>query len=125
MGGPRNEFGTRIARRIECTRCGTEDHVPFVPRDRERALCRGCAAEVLRMYEVGVKVRVDTRSVCCNLCGTPFDLPTTAPDDGDPLCKSCLLGFTTWQGSCDTPFEERTARVVEARRAGTLLRRKP
>src|SRR5688572_22889437 len=51
VGGPRNEHGTRIARRITCSRCGKSDHVPFVPKDAKRALCRDCAAEMLKTFE--------------------------------------------------------------------------
>jgi CxxC-x17-CxxC domain-containing protein len=124
VGGPRNEFGTRIARRVTCARCGTSDHVPFVPKDPSKALCRSCAAEVLKTYEAGVRVRTPTRMTTCNLCGTPFDLPITAEDDGDPLCPSCLRGFTAWQGSVDVPFAERKQAVVEERLSGALVRKR-
>jgi hypothetical protein len=124
VGGPRNEHGTRIARRVTCMRCGTHDHVPFVPKDPAMALCRNCAAEVLKTYEAGVKVRMPTRMTKCNLCGTPFALPITAEDDGDPLCPSCLKGFTSWQGSVDTPFEVRSDVVVEERLSGALVRKR-
>jgi len=81
---------------------------------------------VLKTYELGVKVRTPTRKTTCNLCGTPFDLPITVEDDGDPLCPMCLRGFTAWQGSVDVPFAERTEVVVEERLSGALVRkRKP
>jgi uncharacterized Zn finger protein (UPF0148 family) len=51
----------------------------------------------------------------CNLCGVPFQIPAFVKDDGDPLCPSCLRGFTTWSGSIDTPWEERQNRVLETR----------
>ena len=124
VGGARSEFGTRIARRVDCARCGRSDHVPYAPKDRSHALCRACAAEVLRTYEHGVKARVPMRPATCNLCGTPFDLPITAEDDGDLLCPNCLRGWTTWQGSLETPYEERVAPKVEHRRSGTKLRRR-
>ena len=122
LGGPRNEWGTRIARRVTCGRCGAEDHVPYVPRDASRALCRACATEVLKAYEVGVKVRTETRPVTCNLCGTPFQLPVNVVDDGDLLCPNCLRGFATWSGSIDTPFSERENRVLLERRTGVVVR---
>lgn len=124
VGGARNEFGTRIARRIDCSRCGKSDHVAYVPKDRARALCRGCATEVLDLYEVGVRARAAVREVDCNLCGIRFGLPANVEDDGDLLCPSCLRGFTAWQGSVDVPFEERAALKTETRRAGTALRRR-
>lgn len=124
MGGPRTEFGTRISRRIECARCGREDHVPYVPRERDKALCRECAAEVLRAFEEGVRAKTPTRPATCNLCGTPFELPITAFDDGDLLCPPCLRGWTAWQGSLEVPYEERKHAVLESHRAGTKLRRR-
>ena len=124
VGGERNEFGTRIARRIACGRCGSDDHVPYVPKDRTKALCRACAALTLRAYEMGTKAPVDTRPETCNLCGTPFRIPLAVVDDGDPLCTSCLRGFTTWSGSIDTPFHERQGRTIEARKNGVVVRKK-
>jgi CxxC-x17-CxxC domain-containing protein len=124
VGGRRNEFGTRISRRIDCSRCGAEDHVPYVPKNEARVLCRSCAKEVLAAYEVGQKVKTPTRAESCNLCGAPFQMPTSVPDDGDPLCPSCLRGFTTWSGSLDTPWEERQATVMEERRPGLVVRKK-
>lgn len=124
VGGARGEFGTRVAKRVECGRCGKSDHVPYVPKDKSRALCRDCAALVLRAYEVGTKVPTETRPETCNLCGTPFRIPLSVPDDGDPLCPSCLRGFTTWSGTIDTPFEERQRQVVETRDNPSVVVRK-
>jgi hypothetical protein len=124
VGGARNEHGTRVARRVVCSRCGTEDHVPYAPRDGGRAMCRACAALVLRAYEVGTKVPTETRPETCNLCGTPFRIPLAVIDDGDPLCPNCLRGFTTWSGSIDTPWSERQGRVIENRGAGVVVRKK-
>ncbi len=124
VGGPRNEHGTRVARRVACGRCGSEDHVPYAPKDSSKALCRACAALVLRAYEVGTKAPVETRPETCNLCGTPFRIPLSVEDDGDPLCQNCLRGFLTWSGSIDTPFSERQDRVIEERKAGVVVRRK-
>jgi hypothetical protein len=124
VGGARNEFGTRIAKRITCSRCGNDDHVPHAPKDASKAMCRACAALVLRAYEIGTRAPVDTRPETCNLCGAPFRIPLSVKDDGDPLCPSCLRGFTTWQGSIDTPFEERQGRVLEQRKPGVVVRKK-
>lgn len=124
VGGPRNEHGTRVARRVTCARCQSADHVPYVPKDPSKALCRTCASEVLMTYEAGVRVRTPTRKTACNLCGAPFELPVSAEDDGDPLCPSCLRGFTSWQGSVDVPFAERGNVVVEERLSGALVRKR-
>jgi len=124
VGGAKNEFGTRVAKRVACGRCGAVDHVPYVPKDTSRALCRDCAALVLRAYEVGTRPPEETRPETCNLCGTPFRIPLHVEDDGDPLCPNCLRGFTTWSGSIDTPFHERQGRVLEARAKGVVVRKK-
>jgi hypothetical protein len=124
VGGARNEHGTRVARRVVCARCGTEDHVPYAPKDAAKAMCRACAALVLRAYEVGTRAPVDTRAETCNLCGSPFRIPLSVVDDGDPLCPNCLRGFMTWSGSIDTPFVERQGRVIETRGVGVVVRKK-
>lgn len=98
--------------------------MPYVPKDPTKALCRSCAIEVLKTYDAGVKVRMPTKTTKCNLCGTPFELPVAAEDDGDPLCPSCLRGFTSWQGSVDVPFDERQDVVVEERLSGALVRKR-
>ena len=124
VGGARNEHGTRVARRVACGRCGSTDHVPYVPKDQTKALCRACAAEVLNAFEVGTKAPTEMRDEKCNLCGVPFQIPTFVKDDGDPLCQSCLRGFTTWSGSIDTPWQERQGRVLETRGNPSLVVRK-
>lgn len=124
VGGPRNEHGTRVARRVACGRCGAEDHVPYAPRDSSKALCRACAALVLRAYEVGTRAPTETRPETCHLCQTPFRIPISVKDDGDPLCPNCLRGFATWSGSLDTPFHERQERVIEPRRSGVVVRKR-
>jgi hypothetical protein len=124
VGGARNEHGTRVARRVVCGRCGVEDHVPYVPKDSARAMCRACAALVLRAYELGTRAPTETRPETCNLCGTPFRIPLAVPDDGDPLCPNCLRGFTTWSGSIDTPWTERQNRTIEERTSGVVVRRR-
>lgn len=124
VGGARNNYGTRISRHIECSRCGADDHVPFVPKDMKRALCRPCAVEVLKTYEVGVRVRVELKKIDCNLCGKPFEIPASVEDDGDLLCRDCLQGFTSWSGSVDTPYQERNQVAYVPQSNGTLLRKR-
>lgn len=43
----RNEHGTRVAKQIVCSRCGSKDSLHFIPRKQEQLLCRKCAAELL------------------------------------------------------------------------------
>jgi hypothetical protein len=124
IGGPRNEFGTRVARRITCSRCGNVDHVPHAPKDLSRALCRSCAGEVLKTYEVGTRVR-ETRPCVCTLCQRTFQLPISVElKDDVALCPDCLRGFATWTGGLGSTPEERESVEVEQRLGGTLVRRR-
>jgi hypothetical protein len=120
VGGARNEHGTRIARRIACTRCGKVDHIARPPRDLTRALCRACATEVLMVFEETARLRPTMKDARCILCDTPFQLPAHIAVD-DALCPDCLRGFSSWQGALETDFEER--REAEPRRTGVRLRR--
>lgn len=124
IGGPRNEFGTRVARRVTCSRCGKDDHVPYAPRNLSRALCRTCAAEVLNTWEVGTRAKVETRPAVCSLCKKPFALPVKVELTDEILCPDCLRGFATWTGGIDTPWDKRQDAVVEQRVGGTLVRRR-
>ena len=124
IGGPRNEFGTRVARRVTCSRCGKDDHVPYAPRNVGRALCRACAAEVLNTWEVGTRAKMETKPAVCSLCKKPFALPVRVELTDEILCPDCLRGFATWTGGLDTPWENRQEAVVEQRVGGTLVRRR-
>lgn len=124
IGGPKNQFGTRVARRITCSQCGNVDHVPHAPRNLERALCRACAAEVLKTYEMGTRAPVATRPAVCSLCKKPFALPVKVELTDEILCPDCLRGFATWTGGIDTAWDQRHDVVVEARVSGTLVRRR-
>ena len=52
---PRNEHDTRVATVITCTECGKEDRLPFVPRRREKVMCRDCAAKILDIHLLGAE----------------------------------------------------------------------
>ena len=52
---PRNEHDTRVATAITCTECGADDRLPFVPRRKEKVLCRNCAASILDIHLPGAE----------------------------------------------------------------------
>ncbi len=124
VGGERNEHGTRVARRIECHRCGAVDHSQWVEQKNDHALCRECAEELLGVLELGRKEKHQTRREVCNLCGVPFDLPTFVKDDGDLLCGGCIRGFMGWKGTLDREYEDRIGDVSESVRPGLRVRRR-
>ncbi len=124
VGGARNEHGTRVARRVVCTRCGAHDHVQWVEQDNSTALCKVCAEELLGVLELGRREKQKTRDEICNLCGIPFAMPDHVEDDGDPLCGNCLRGFMAWQGTIDRTFKERQLEVSSSVRPGLRVRRR-
>lgn len=122
VGGARNAHGTRIARRVQCRRCEKSDHVAYVPKDRSKALCRDCAAEVLKAYEFGVRPKHETTRHSCTVCLNTFDLPSHVEDDGELCCQNCLRGFMAWKGKVGTPPSKRVD--SEERPGGTRIRKR-
>lgn len=124
IGAPRNEHGTRTARRVRCSRCGKVDHVPGGPREKDKVMCRACLEEIKALYEVGVREKKKMRPADCTVCGKHFELPVSIDvDDEEICCFDCTNNFTTWQGSVNKP-ETRTPNAGEERRPGVRLRKK-
>jgi hypothetical protein len=124
VGGARNAFGTRITKRVACARCGQADHVAFVPKDANRALCRTCAVEVLKAYEVGVQTPTPMQDLSCSLCHRAFQLPAKVENTGELLCRDCLRGFAVWQGPIGQAAEERSEQPLE-RKGRRVVARTP
>jgi CxxC-x17-CxxC domain-containing protein len=124
VGAARQEFGTRTSRRIDCTRCGKSDHVPFVPRNRENVLCRACAEEVVNVYEVGVQLPRAMRDATCAVCQVTFQISEKVPEDAEVLCRECLRGNATWQGGLHQDPSERGDGQSESLPSGLRLRKR-
>ncbi|MFO0723633.1 MAG: hypothetical protein U1E65_07635 [Myxococcota bacterium] len=93
----RTEHGTRVARRIKCTSCGSEDTVDFAPRDPSAILCRKCAYEQRGIVDPDDKA-VQEKRQACRVCGRWFVLPFDPTGADRPICTDCKAGIETKQG---------------------------
>jgi len=123
VGGERNGHGTRISRKVVCTKCQKVDYVA-VSRSKkgESLFCRDCAKSVMSAYEKGTKIKPQMEAVVCTQCSKPFEYPRFAPRDGPILCSDCHKGFEVWRGSLLAPVHDREMESLARRPAGTLLR---
>lgn len=124
VGGARNVHGTRISKRVKCTKCGCEDHITSRPSKTQGAFCRACALTTLNALEVGKKAPRDMKEHACSNCKKNFSLPVHVVLKKDSLCPNCLHGFETWRGSLEMPVAERETMILEQRKSGMLLRKK-
>ena len=112
----KTKFGTRVAHRITCPRCGVIDRVAFVPRDPEQTLCRKCAAEELDIDDPNSGIRVE-RDMTCSQCGR---VEKTIFFDKDPyICRDCLKGIWSMQGDKNKRAEVAGRRSVLKVRRGS------
>ncbi len=124
VGGARNAHGTRISRKVTCTKCGVEDFITSRPSKTNGALCRSCAQTEIGAIEMGKKApRVMAQHTCSN-CKCHFALPARIKLEKDSLCPACLKGHDIWRGSADMTVEERDSLSFETRKSGVMLRRK-
>ena len=122
VGGERNEHGTRICCRIECSACKKLDYVS-VHVYREEVLCRQCAQKKLHLFEQSVKIPKKQKIINCTRCGVSCVLDARVKEVSEWLCLDCLRGFDVWSGSINN-FKKNQKSIIEVRLSGTLLRRK-
>ena len=67
----RSPHGTRVLKRIVCSRCGKSDTLQFVPRADEAPLCQACASEQHNVISENDSQSGD-KYVACKSCGTKF-----------------------------------------------------
>ncbi|MBX2812988.1 MAG: hypothetical protein KTR25_14325 [Myxococcales bacterium] len=60
----RSDHGTRVARKITCTSCGSLDTIHFSPRPNQPALCRNCAAKQLGVVDREANIGTEQRQKC-------------------------------------------------------------
>jgi len=124
VGGPLNDFGTRISTRVVCKKCRRVDHVSARVRYRKNLLCSACAQKELKTLEFGIQGPKQTKPCTCFTCQIVFELPEHVEDDGEKVCRDCLAGIAGWSGSLTESPEERGRMKSELRPAGTLFRKK-
>lgn len=67
----RSPHGTRVMKRIVCSRCGKSDMLPFVPKAGESPLCQSCAQESFNVISENEQGSAD-KYIACRRCGTKF-----------------------------------------------------
>ncbi len=70
----RSPHGTRVMKRIVCSRCGKSDTLPFVPKAGEAPLCSACAELAFNVTTETAQASAD-RMVACKSCGNLFPTP--------------------------------------------------
>lgn len=124
VGGPLNDFGTRYSKRIVCKKCGVVDHVSSRARNEQNTMCSQCALAELKTLEFGHATPRATKDAVCFTCAVTFQLPKAVEDDGEKLCRDCLMGIAGWSGSLTEAPEHRGAVQSTSRPAGTKFRPK-
>jgi hypothetical protein len=111
----RTPHGTRVARRVVCTECGNSDVLHFVPRQKERVLCRPCAAKHLGVADPDSGIFPE-HDVTCASCGK-HETSRHERLEGH-LCGDCRAGIVTQQGTRALTGEVvGKGKVVRVRRA--------
>jgi len=99
---PRRKHDTRVAFRITCAECGTEDELDYVPKGvpADEVLCRDCMAKragessrwalVEEQKQRERKIRPRYHVVCAT-CGEKTTIPFKPHPDREYDCYDCFL----------------------------------
>jgi hypothetical protein len=99
LGGPRNQFGTRVCQRVVCERCQKVDHISIRVNESKQKFCRDCAENFFSTYEHGRKIAEKKSLQTCAVCRCEFSMDVELAKKKDqPLCSDCYRGFAVWQG---------------------------
>lgn len=99
VGAPRNEHGTRLSQRVECSKCNKTDYVPVKLDKAKAAFCRECAEKLLFAYDQGRHIAQREISCRCAQCHRDFAMAEDiAQKKQEPLCPDCYRGFDVWRG---------------------------
>lgn len=92
----RNEHGTRVAVRVQCSVCGQTDTIPFAPKDASRAMCRKCAFELLDVSDPDVR-ELSIHRFSCEDCGRDVEIKVGHDVPEEILCRDCASGIESKQ----------------------------
>lgn len=124
VGGARNNYGTRISKRVLCQNCGKEDHITCRPSKDFGSYCRKCAIEIMNAIEIGSKIKRKMKSHVCMQCCVEFALPVNMIPKKGCICSNCLKGFEIWNGSLPADSNTKISFKIEKRPSGVLIRKK-
>jgi CxxC-x17-CxxC domain-containing protein len=112
----RTEHGTRVARAVVCSACGKRDTIHFAPKDPAKVLCRRCAADLLGVGDPDTEVG-SLHPFTCASCGRSGMTQKRIPVAQEFLCKDCLLGIESKQGTRTREATRLSSRVLRVRRS--------
>jgi hypothetical protein len=125
VGKERNDFGTRLCQRIECSRCQKVDYVAKKIAGAKTVYCRDCAERFLYTFESGRVIAKKSVLRSCAQCTKEFSMDEEiALKKDELLCRDCLKGFDTWRGKLASPLKKRVFKDISvACGAKTFIRK--
>ena len=113
----RTEFGTRVARRINCNSCGKSDTIDFVPKDGSNILCRKCAYEKYNVHDPDQQALSEYTYKCAS-CSIEFKSRLFFENEDEIKCSNCYMGIETKQ-------EDKVKRGKTVKKGVIRVKRKP
>lgn len=96
VGAARNEFGTRLCKRVQCEKCEKVDYVPVRSKNE---FCRDCAEKMFAAFEQGRHIAEREVHRVCGQCRRDFPMRESLAEKKDQvLCPDCFRGFEVWRG---------------------------
>ena len=110
----RSPHGTRVHRKVTCSKCGAEDTIHFAPKPGQNPLCRRCAAELLGVTDRDASIVPESREKC-DRCGLFVPKVCTFEDPLD--CREHARALAMKQSErSKTGTRSRNGNVIRTRR---------
>lgn len=125
VGHERNDFGTRLCQRIECSRCHKVDYVAKKIAQAKIIYCRACAERLLETFEAG-RVIAEAKVIRkCGQCNKEFAISEAVASKKEELrCQDCFRGFDVWRGKIRASSPNKDVRSLSlAHGAKTIVRK--
>jgi len=140
VGGDKNAHGTRVLRKVKCSKCSKLDFISFVPGRGKEAFCKSCAETLCNALEVGQAEKIKFVKKNCPNCAQPYEIESEKlayieeqkkrvrlkrPDEEDKpmLCPNCYMGFELWSGKKDSNQNLPSSLGLSKRKSGAILRK--
>lgn len=120
----RNQFGTRLASRVNCEKCGKVDYVTVRVASSKQQFCRDCAEKILYTFDQGRIIAEKQTDCVCTKCQRHF-LATLAltKKKEQLLCLDCLRGFDVWRGKASVLRKENNHSILTKIGSRTTFRK--
>jgi hypothetical protein len=124
VGEVRNEFGTRLCQRIECSRCHKVDYVAKRIAKAKTIYCRDCAERLISTFESGRKLSEKKISSICVKCKIEFSINEEIALKREELqCPDCYRGFEVWRGKLASQAAKESPSLIIRGKSNTILRK--